>query len=337
MSDDQLMDKSYKALFRSETLRLDDSWKLLYNRLFGAAHDNCPSELEEIGKQIVGKCQGLPLAILVVAGHLSKVPMTEESWESVAKNVSKVITSYPDKCLAVLAMSYHHLPIHLKPCFLHLGIFPEDCEITIERLIRLWVSEGFLKCDRLKSLEEVAEDCLEDLPIFGAESISFPPSLKKLSLIRTRLPWDDMAILAKLPNLEVLKLSWNAFRGEVWELNDEHQFISYFIRHSHIGGTNLQCLVLSEIGVQLKGIPLSFVDICSLESIELYQCYGRHLQWQDAFMSASMKDSNSRETSGLEFFPLYCGRYKKQHAKSSIKPSENTNLPDEELLEAVKH
>ncbi|XP_009589796.1 putative late blight resistance protein homolog R1A-10 [Nicotiana tomentosiformis] len=174
MSDDQLMDKSYKALKgRRYLIVIDDVWNtdiwdlmattLPEDRNGCSGHDNCPSELEEIGKQIVGKCQGLPLAILVVAGHLSKVPMTEESWATVAKNVSKVITSYPDKCLAVLAMSYHHLPIHLKPCFLHLGIFPEDCEIIIARLIRLWVSEGFLKCDRLKSPEEVAEDCLEDL------------------------------------------------------------------------------------------------------------------------------------------------------------------------------
>lgn len=77
--------------------------------------------------------------------------------------MNKVVTSYPDKCLAVLAMSYYHLPIHLKPCFLHLGTFPEDHEIDAWRLIQLWVAEGILKSNKLRSLEEVAQDCLEDL------------------------------------------------------------------------------------------------------------------------------------------------------------------------------
>ncbi|XP_009764269.1 putative late blight resistance protein homolog R1A-3 [Nicotiana sylvestris] len=143
-------------------LSLNDSWKLLCDKLLVEDH-TCPSELQEIGKKIVGKCQGLPLAILVVAGHLSKVGMTKESWATVAKNVNKVVTSYPDKCLAVLAMSYYHLPIHLKPCFLHLGTFPEDHEIDAWRLIQLWVAEGILKSSKLRSLEEVAQDCLEDL------------------------------------------------------------------------------------------------------------------------------------------------------------------------------
>lgn len=51
-------------------LRLYDSWTLLHKKLFGV-EQSCPAELEEIGREIVGKCQGLSLAILVVAGYLS--------------------------------------------------------------------------------------------------------------------------------------------------------------------------------------------------------------------------------------------------------------------------
>nr|XP_009783688.1 PREDICTED: putative late blight resistance protein homolog R1B-16 [Nicotiana sylvestris] len=144
-------------------LGVDESWKLLQNKLLGKSHINCHSELEDIGKKIVQKCQGLPLAILVVAGHLSRISPKRENWVTVAENVNEVVTSYPNECIAVLAISYHHLPIHLKPCFLHMGAFPEDSEIDAWRLIRLWVAEGFLKRDKLRSLEKVAEDCLEDL------------------------------------------------------------------------------------------------------------------------------------------------------------------------------
>ncbi|KAH0678147.1 hypothetical protein KY284_019232 [Solanum tuberosum] len=66
-------------------LDLDNSWKLLRDKVFGLEHDH-PPELEEIGKTIAGKCQGLPLIISVIAGHLSKtVPKTLKSWSMLPK------------------------------------------------------------------------------------------------------------------------------------------------------------------------------------------------------------------------------------------------------------
>ncbi|WMV28418.1 hypothetical protein MTR67_021803 [Solanum verrucosum] len=40
-------------------LNLDNSWKLLCEKVFRPEHDH-PLELEEIGKEIARKCQGLP-------------------------------------------------------------------------------------------------------------------------------------------------------------------------------------------------------------------------------------------------------------------------------------
>ncbi|OWM85910.1 hypothetical protein CDL15_Pgr012160 [Punica granatum] len=51
----------------------------------------------------------------------------------------------------------------LKSCFLYFGIFPEDYSIQQERLIRLWTAEGFVKKQRNKNLEEIAEDNLNVL------------------------------------------------------------------------------------------------------------------------------------------------------------------------------
>ncbi|WMV22766.1 hypothetical protein MTR67_016151 [Solanum verrucosum] len=146
-------------------LDLDNSWKLLRDKVFGLEHDH-PPEMEEIGKKIAEKCQGLPLIISVIAGHLSKtVPKTLESWKYVAKTLSKIIASHPNKCLGVLGLSYHHLPNRLKPCFLSLGDFPEDFQVDTRRLIQLWIAEGFIRTSSgsRESLEEVAEHYLEDL------------------------------------------------------------------------------------------------------------------------------------------------------------------------------
>ncbi|KAL0421961.1 UNVERIFIED_CONTAM: putative late blight resistance proteinR1A-10 [Sesamum latifolium] len=44
-----------------------------------------------------------------------------------------------------------------------MGVFPEDYEIFVSPLIRLWAAEGFVKPLSHKSLEELAEDYLSDL------------------------------------------------------------------------------------------------------------------------------------------------------------------------------
>lgn len=139
----------------------EESWKLLCKKVFGKG--SCPPELLSIGEDIAEKCRGLPLAIVVVAGHLSKMSKTIEGWKNVAKNIGSILSEDPKQCLDILALSYKHLPQHLKPCFLYLGAFAEDSEIPLRRLIRLWMAEGFLKGSKERSLEEVAEDCLEDL------------------------------------------------------------------------------------------------------------------------------------------------------------------------------
>ena len=44
-----------------------------------------------------------------------------------------------------------------------MAAFPEDCEIEVDKLINLWIAEGFLDVKSSKHLEEVGEDYLEDL------------------------------------------------------------------------------------------------------------------------------------------------------------------------------
>ncbi|XP_057802659.1 putative late blight resistance protein homolog R1B-16 [Salvia miltiorrhiza] len=137
------------------------SWNLLQRKVF--AHQDCPPELENIGKEIARSCKGLPLAIVVVAGLLSAVSNNVASWSEIARNVNSV-TIGGGQFENILSLSYTHLPHYLRPCFLYMGMFPEDCEVRVSKLIKIWVAEGFLRrLNRSKTLEEEAEDFLEDL------------------------------------------------------------------------------------------------------------------------------------------------------------------------------
>ncbi|KAG8379671.1 hypothetical protein BUALT_Bualt07G0113300 [Buddleja alternifolia] len=151
-------DNSHEIKFLHE----DKSWDLFCEKVFPG--ESCPVELEEIGKRIATSCRGLPLAIVVIGGLLAKSSKTREYWEYVAENLNSLINSGDDDyCLKLLSLSYNDLPIHLKPCFLYMAMFPEDCEIKVSRLIKLWVAEGFLKPIKDKSLEDVAMVYLKDL------------------------------------------------------------------------------------------------------------------------------------------------------------------------------
>ncbi|XP_057772151.1 putative late blight resistance protein homolog R1A-10 [Salvia miltiorrhiza] len=144
-----------------QLLNKSDSWDLLRQIVFG--EEDCPHELQRIGEKISSDCGGLPLAISVIGGLLSKVERSKDVWKNIGNNVRAAIGELDKQFSNILSLSYNHLPVHLKPCFLYLGAFPEDYEIKASRLVRMWVAEGFLKTNGEKSLEEEAEDYLKSL------------------------------------------------------------------------------------------------------------------------------------------------------------------------------
>ncbi|XP_057802805.1 putative late blight resistance protein homolog R1A-10 [Salvia miltiorrhiza] len=106
------------------------SWELFSKTVFGFG--SCPHELEKIGKKIVENCRGLPLSIVVVAGILRNREHTLGVWESIRKNLASEVNLENDKnCIKLLKMSYNHLPVYLKPCFLYMGVFEEDDSVRV--------------------------------------------------------------------------------------------------------------------------------------------------------------------------------------------------------------
>ncbi|KAL0354893.1 UNVERIFIED_CONTAM: putative late blight resistance proteinR1A-4 [Sesamum radiatum] len=140
----------------------DKSWNLFCEKVFlGKA---CPHELEEIGRQIAKSCKGLPLALVVIGGLLAKSQKRIEQWKDVAENLASIINlGNHEQCLKILSLSYRHLPIHLKPCFLYMATFPEDYEIRISKLIKLWIAEGFVNPVVPHNLEDIAIEYLHEL------------------------------------------------------------------------------------------------------------------------------------------------------------------------------
>lgn len=139
-----------------------ESWALLQMKIFDG--ESCPNELIEVGQEIAKKCKGLALAVVAMAGILKRTDKLENLWMDVAKDlISQVVDDPHEQCRYILELSYKFLPENLKACFLYFGAFPEDQEIMVTKLIRLWIAEGLIEKTELKSLEELAEDYLKDL------------------------------------------------------------------------------------------------------------------------------------------------------------------------------
>ncbi|XP_047162551.1 putative disease resistance RPP13-like protein 3 [Vigna umbellata] len=139
-----------------------ESWKLFCRKAFRGK--NCPSDLEPLGKQMVQSCRGLPLSIVVLAGLLAKKEKSDREWSKVVGHVNWYLTRDETQVKdIVLKLSYDNLPRRLKPCFLYLGLFPEDFEIPVTPLLQKWVAEGFIQDTGNRDPDDVAEDYLYEL------------------------------------------------------------------------------------------------------------------------------------------------------------------------------
>ncbi|XP_057740873.1 putative disease resistance protein At3g14460 [Arachis stenosperma] len=123
---------------------------------------NGSSELEGIGKKIVKRCDGLPLAAETL-GRLLRSEHRVEDWNKI---LLSDIWDFPvENCKIVpaLLLSYHHLPTHLKRCFVYCSLYPKDHKLDKDKLILLWIAEDLLQPPRGQTLEEVGCKCFDDL------------------------------------------------------------------------------------------------------------------------------------------------------------------------------
>ncbi|MCD9558559.1 ToMV resistance protein Tm-2(2) [Datura stramonium] len=153
------------SLHMLQPLDSDKSFRLFTKKMFNFDNnnwDNAPPDLANIGRCIVGRCGGIPLAIVLTAGMLRARERTEHAWNRVLQSMGHTIQ---DGCAKVLALSYNDLPIALRPCFLYFGLYPEDHEIRAFDLKNMWIAEKLVVVNsgNRREAEDLAEDFLNDL------------------------------------------------------------------------------------------------------------------------------------------------------------------------------
>ncbi|CAI9775579.1 unnamed protein product [Fraxinus pennsylvanica] len=275
-SDQDLSPSSLNA--EDRLVGIDNDIKALLHRLIGF-----PSHLKVIpiiGMGGIERCQGLPLAIVVVAGLLNNVSRTLDCWKRIAETVVSLVAEKPQHCTDILALR----PVSCSkevyagmPRLRKLEIYATETDFGTE-----WISECLSNLVCLNDLETLKCNFLyrPRKHRLSAQNV-FPSNLKKLTLSGSYLPWEDMKSLGMLPNLEVLKLRSFAFDGDKWSpveggflrlkllLMENSDPNDWDADESHF--PRLQRLVLKEC-TRLGEIPEGIGEILTLQLIEIHDC-----------------------------------------------------------------
>ncbi|PHT41698.1 hypothetical protein CQW23_20552 [Capsicum baccatum] len=140
----------------------DDCWILFKQRAFSKEEEVEHPDLLEIGKQIIRKCGGVPLAAKTL-GSLLRFKREKEDWLFVQESELWKLEECNSGILPALRLSYLHLPLHLKRCFAFCSLYPKNYEIQKEKMIQIWIAEGLITClERNRQLEDVGNEYFND-------------------------------------------------------------------------------------------------------------------------------------------------------------------------------
>ncbi|KAH9750262.1 putative disease resistance RPP13-like protein 1 [Citrus sinensis] len=157
------LDQAYEL----KSLSTEDCLSVFAQHSLGTTDFSSHKSLEDIGKNIVIKCNGLPLAAKTLGGLL-RGKRDRSDWEDVLS--CKIWDLPEERCdiIPALRVSYYYLSAPLKQCFAYCSLFPKDYEFEEEEIILLWCAQSSNSISRF-----VMHDLISDLAQWAAGEIYF--------------------------------------------------------------------------------------------------------------------------------------------------------------------
>ncbi|XP_042405070.1 putative disease resistance protein RGA4 [Zingiber officinale] len=138
----------------------DDCLPLFQQFAFGDEEKD--QKLMDIGRKIVEKCGGVPLAIISLGSMLHNI-QDETHWSSVLNSKIWQLRDEEQKVLAALKWSYDTLPPQSKKCFAFASLFPKGYTIEKDELVRLWMANGFVQSEGNVDAKTMGNRVFDDL------------------------------------------------------------------------------------------------------------------------------------------------------------------------------
>jgi hypothetical protein len=128
-------------------LSLEDSLSVFVKWAFKEGEEKKYPHLVDIGRDIVKKCGGIPLALRTLGSSLFSKYDTDE-WECIRDNQiwNGYIWNAEDtgNILHALKLSYYQMPCYLKECFALFSLYPQGHAFDSFDITSLWRAHGLL-------------------------------------------------------------------------------------------------------------------------------------------------------------------------------------------------
>lgn len=147
----------FNLAFLSDTESLD-----LFLKSSGWEEEILDDMFTRVGKKVVKKCGGVPLAIKSLGGVLCNMREID-TLKAIRDSSLWKGENIKDKAFASLKLSYLQLADHLKSCFTYCCIFPKGYGINKDHLIAQWIAHGFINPMYDDQLEELGSDYFDSL------------------------------------------------------------------------------------------------------------------------------------------------------------------------------
>uniref|UniRef100_A0ACD5Z8J3 Uncharacterized protein n=1 Tax=Avena sativa TaxID=4498 RepID=A0ACD5Z8J3_AVESA len=129
-----------------EGLNDDVFWKFFKLCVFGSESSDNDPELETIGRNILPKLKGSPLAAKTL-GRMLKMDRQASHWNCILESELWKLPQEATDILPALRLSYMYLPFYLKRCFSFCAVYPKDFIFQKVDLSEIWVAEGFVESE----------------------------------------------------------------------------------------------------------------------------------------------------------------------------------------------
>ncbi|TVU29181.1 hypothetical protein EJB05_20738, partial [Eragrostis curvula] len=119
--------------------------------------------LESIISKIPSDCSGFPMFAKAIRGILYSA-FTQKFLDGTVGSMLTEILSKPNNHLHnLLCLSYSYLVPNQKMCFLYCSLFPRDYTYNKDKLLRLWMSQGFVITHNERHGHDNLEDACDEL------------------------------------------------------------------------------------------------------------------------------------------------------------------------------
>ncbi|XVF74779.1 hypothetical protein PTKIN_Ptkin13bG0139100 [Pterospermum kingtungense] len=300
----------------------EKAWELFQENVGEETLDSNPC-IRRLAREVAKECGGLPLALITIAQALA-FKKTVEEWKyavDVLKRSS--ISVFPDmgeEVYPVLKFSYDSLPNDMiRTCLLYCSLLSEDYVIRKDKLIDLWIGEGFLDGHENTSLarnqghdiigsliraclleetnefeikmHDVIRDVFVDSMIESLVETPNCPRLQILFLNHSELKVIGNEFFQFMCGLKLLDLSYNSYLTELPVKILKLVSLEYLdLSHTSIRQLpiefkaleKLKCLNLEYIGLLVR-IPRQLITaFLNLQVLRMYHCdYSLGLEVED--------------------------------------------------------